>query len=786
MLRASEAVPIARRAAIHAAKVYKAVIKGPQAPAPAAWGVELSEFQKALPWLQWRELVAFAMHFGRHGNVREDLAVELARELGKRLAPPVASELSHATFTQRSPQEVSAVTYAFSKLAPQKPGYSSIYDAVALGIIRGAWRFSTLQSAHIGAALADADAHLADVLPAVVRPVIQRIEHDADAHAALTADELRYLLHACVKIPGPGLMANETEVLANSTKRLIGSTNFPVAAHLTVSWLQIIPPAEAKKAHQDALRVACLQLSKEVPKNPAHPLPAAGLAPAVASLLARESEYSPPPLTPPKLRGIVGGLVLISKGLRSEAAIKGRKSLNLSDWTEIAWLVAEFCELHEGRTDIGSDDLDAKSVASQAGSKQRPLSGWVGAMLGYIFSHPDHLYAGRSAPADLDTVLSLLRLLQRYKPWGTPPPRFFVWAAKRIEDHHQAGSVDAAAFAEAVSHVVPRLPSVERERFTRVLLAGAATPVSSYVSRVQALQPVHSDETLPASPAPVQRPRLLIGAVPAASETISTSAVTVAATSPSVLSSHTLPAGRSTPRRPRLWDLLSESTVKTDSLNRDSSEISSVLGNTAADSSAAKNLDEVVIASADVSQVIAATIAKAPESVAEPAVEPATGDFTPTIASTSTPAEPLHRMDELQAKLERALQRVEALEARLEETEQRQAVQHMPGEKLGCSEQTGPSFGAWEPDDLFSDTVMGTSKKQTLPGMNGVKSVSEKAQEHVSMQHAGAAAAPLYFHRPFVFEEFRRANSSRLQNERLRVLVPPDHFPTWPLMAHKK
>ncbi|CAJ1435108.1 unnamed protein product [Effrenium voratum] len=35
--------------------------------------------------------------------------------------------------------------------------------------------------------------------------------------------------------------------------------------------------------------------------------------------------------------------------------------------------------------------------------------------------------------------------------------------------------------------------------------------------------------------------------------------------------------------------------------------------------------------------------------------------------------------------------------------------------------------------------------------------------------------------RSFNFEEFRRAHSARLQTERLRVAVPPDHFPLWPI-----
>ena len=45
---------------------------------------------------------------------------------------------------------------------------------------------------------------------------------------------------------------------------------------------------------------------------------------------------------------------------------------------------------------------------------------------------------------------------------------------------------------------------------------------------------------------------------------------------------------------------------------------------------------------------------------------------------------------------------------------------------------------------------------------------------------AGGPAAAPHLHKPFIFEEYRRAHSQQLQRERHRVLVPPDSVPMWP------
>merc|ERR1719359_1385933 len=88
----------AQLAALRASAVYRSVVRGPQAPAPAGWGVEPDKFRGALPWFRWRELVVFANHFAQHGSVANDLAVDLAAEVGRRLNPSTADQLRSSTY----------------------------------------------------------------------------------------------------------------------------------------------------------------------------------------------------------------------------------------------------------------------------------------------------------------------------------------------------------------------------------------------------------------------------------------------------------------------------------------------------------------------------------------------------------------------------------------------------------------------------------------------------------------------------------------------------------------
>jgi hypothetical protein len=114
--------------------------------------------------------------------------------------------------------------------------------------------------------------------------------------------------------------------------------------------------------------------------------------------------------------------------------------------------------------------------------------------------------------------------------------------------------------------------------------------------------------------------------------------------------------------------------------------------------------------------------------------------------------------EELRIKFEQALHRIEALETRLTrrlaELDERKAAQGEPSpETMTCSPPLSPPWSQPPQEDkLFS------------------------GQSYSSP----AGATTLHLHRPVRFEDFRRAQSSQLQSERLRVLVPPS-IGMWPL-----
>jgi len=754
----SSAQAAAVRAGRKASAVFKAVVQGPQAPAPAAWGVDAGEFRGALPWLAWRELVTFANHFGQRGTVREEIASELAAEIRRRMCPgggaPAAGDKvsdaarAMAARSAQEPREVAAVVYSFSKLRPQSPEYLPIYDGVAYGIQQGTWKFSRLQAALVGTALADVGQHLTDALPAVVRPAVQRLCEDAQECAKVSVDELRYLVHACSLLPRPGLSVAEMDVLGNSTKRLAGQATFATAAHLMVSWLQIRPPPAAKKVHQDALRAVCAQLYSQTPQNPAHPLPVAGLAPAIADLLARERERTPPPLTPPQFRDIVQALMQISRGLRSEAACRSR-SLSLNDWTEIAWLVAEFCEAH-----------DAAGTAEEGLGSMRPLPGWAAEAMGFVFTRAHQHTPQGPASADLDTVLSLMRLLHRYRPQPQPGRSFFTWARHRVIEHYEAGSADPAALAEAVSKLVPHLPEEERSQLTHILLTSPLAPARSPL-RPTLLAQARSE----AAAARPSSGRLLDARSPVASGITLAGgparavAATVRERTPSEGAARAAAASvRERAPGKGLWGLLADDSPA-GPLDPARETARAPLPAEEADAQAS------AVAFASPGDVSAAT--------------PRAGDAASALSDAAAPTPPAPEggaadgVRELQARLERALQRVEALEERLQDSEQRRASEGdgrmdlMPGGAIG-----GSRSDCWE-SPAFPGGMGGTDSIGSMPG-TGLTAVG-----------GGCAVAPApaaaCLHKPFSFEEFRRAESRRLQTERLRVIVPPDHFPMWPL-----
>jgi hypothetical protein len=345
------------KAARQASALFESIISGPSAPAPAAFGVDTERFQKDVSRFSKKELVECARHFGQRGVVVRDIGISFAAEVSRRLQVttstadskgdehPSRQALSIPDFVL--PFEVATIIYSFSKLSPQLPEYADLYNAVSDGIMNGKWRFNCLQTGFVGTALADVDC--LDALSTLLVPQLTELATSTQAQESLTVDELRFLLHAAVKLPSGVLKLEHIQVLASCTERRLLQANFAHLAHIMVSWFRLRPVAGTKEAWIKVLRAVCVQMDEfKKAHYPAHPLPADGLAPILSDILAREVDQIAPPVTPPVLRDIVAGLVQISWGIQryqSSSRSPGR-ALGIDDWADILKLVIGFCEAH--------------------------------------------------------------------------------------------------------------------------------------------------------------------------------------------------------------------------------------------------------------------------------------------------------------------------------------------------------------------------------------------------------------------------------------------------------
>lgn len=585
----------------------------------------------------------------------------------------------------------------------------------------------------------DVQAHLSDALPAVVRPVLQDLRSRTDADAeALTIDELRYLVHACTRLPSPGIKVEEVELLATHTHRLIGSANFAKAAHLVVSWLQIRAPAKAKQHYLDVVGVICTRLSGERPTHPAHPVLIAGLSPALATLLAREGHRDPPPITPPFVRDIVAALMQISRGLLSQVETRPPKgdALNFVDWVGIAHLAAEFCDEH-GR--------DTNPDAS------RSLPGWAAETLGFAVLRAHRPLATKAVP-DLDSMLTILRLLRRYKVNPAPDRQFFVWVAKQLEMHHQTAS-DSVTLAEIVGELVPRLPPAERGRFALKLFAKAQpAPPSGSASKT-------FDAAIVQEP-PTSTRRLL-------DDTGITRTAGVALVTP--LSRHaSLSRTRTSKASSAPHNMLEVYAKPTDSRNRLWGTLSPAITFNEVDS-APKSTAVQVEGEAAVHHF------ETDNALEELAVgAESTDDQRQELSSDTVSSQA--SVKELSLRLEAALQRVEALEAKLGEQSSglRDDVENLRGrvvavEKADATPKEQPRLAEAAVMPKFPSTM------PELPNLHSFFPEREVVPyDRLHAQPPIPSKSTLHLRRPFNFEELRRAQSQNLQNERLRVLVPSD------------
>jgi len=149
-------------------------------------------------------------------------------------------------------------------------------------------------------------------------------------------------------------------------------------------------------------------------------------------------------------------------------------------------------------------------------------------------------------------------------------------------------------------------------------------------------------------------------------------------------------------------------------------------------------------------------------------------------------------VQELQAQLVQALDRVAALEAKLEQQAKLQEdvkdVKDLREEVKGLRERSAVRSPAADSKGL-PEMLRGWSPAFSFPGSEDARpSATPASSAAMSSAHhrplSGSPSSPsgtVYMRRPFNFEEFRRANSPGLQNERLRVLLPPDRVPMFPV-----
>lgn len=831
-----EAVQLAaRRSARQASKVLEAVVGGPEAPAPAGWGVELRAVQQSLPLFRANEIVAFASHLGQRREVVSELAAELAQEAGQRMGPragcredgdgEVARSEGHrltATAHQAagaarmlSGREVASVVFSFSKILPQLPEYACVYQAVAQGVMAGAWTLSRLQAGLVGTALVDTGHHLNDALPTLLRPwLAEVVAEGGEGPSEMVVDELRYLVHACHGLPESSrLRPEELEALASCTRRLAGSANFAKGAHLLVAWLQLEVPQTAKRAHLEALRVCCDQLHGLEPHYPAHPMPQGGLAPSLGRLLARDQECPHgPPLTPPLLRSLTHALVQISRGARWESVRRSR-SLCFDDWAEISRQVVGFCDAHQAEMAANDDPR-----AERSGSCGRPLPGWAAHTLGHMFAEVYLQPSPGGAPPELDAMLQALRLLHHYRPYPAPRRQFFTWAASQVASHHRAARTDGApappGLAEVVGELVPRLPEAERARLAALLLEARPRGRSSAAVASPLAVPPASTEA--AATDASSRPRLLAGAGQAADAR--PGMVLAGAPSHSVQAAqHLAPpvaeVGARVGVSGGLWGLLSRSGPGAGAGPRERA-VQAASPATASQplragpaESTAREAVQTPLAEPDPSpqaaQLAGPAEAPAPQALREAVLSAATQapevSQEGVLAATATAPEATSdvALGELTDSLARALARVEALEARLEEHERRRAAAAAVAEERASSAEpraespaasaaaaaaasplmaSGQGSRRWR----VADTTLADEINTQAAALRGwVPGALLQDPPPMGMQQMATSSTSR--RRTFSFDEYRQSHSAKLQSERLRVLVPPDYYPILPM-----
>jgi len=429
------------------------------------------------------------------------------------------------------------------------------------------------------------------------------------------------------------------------------------------------------------------------------------------------------------------------------------------------------------------------------------LPTWAAIMLGHI--------AGKAwrrqrfaAEVDLESLLSLLRLLRQFRVLPAPDERFFDWASSQLSLHGSRES-DPGLMAAAVAELVPLLPVKDRYRLANALLKGRAAQMLGGPRNPETWQTGGSGATTTRSDAASQPP--------------SSASTKLLHSSPEQPEEDELPLLQlRRPVFPRA-EVSRLQRAKVDESPRSSTQDSKagLWGCLSSDRPASGQRSP----RAAPAEVVQEAPRAAPALVAQAVHQRSHKVYDEAInqvADASSPAQDereerrqeeesgeikvmrsklelaMARLEQLEAKLaekqqgeqesvKHALNRVEALETRFEDHEQRQVEQDFEKKRVEQRQATASSTreGGGSMDRVGGIGGGLAPAWPESPGGDGGKALEIDAA--VSPTDSEGPPVSMHLHRPFVFEEFRRANSARLQMERQRVLVPPDHFPMWPI-----
>mmetsp|Transcript_15603 Transcript_15603/g.35830 ORF Transcript_15603/g.35830 Transcript_15603/m.35830 type:complete len:709 (-) Transcript_15603:72-2198(-) len=486
----------------HATDIFKALVeKAPPTPAPGGYGVDSTAFAQALPWLRWKELVVCARHFGRRRAAVEEIAGQLAVELSERLDGSGGSSSSSSKGLQNPAaaadkelkvqgREVAAIVCSFAKLRPQSVEYGPIFKAVVEGARKRVWEFTRLDSMMLATALADVGMPMREIHEVLVLPVLRAIEGADEAGAAVTLDELRYLLHACSHTPQDWLLDANLEALSDATQSRLKIANFAQAVHIMMSWLRLASTKHAEVSTA-ALAAAALRLHHQRPMRPSHPLPTS-LAPLMEALLAADPQSHRHPLKPPVVKVVVYALMQISRALHGTAAHKAEEipsclpaaafidghpgpevpartpgaALDFRDWVQILSSVITFCNAH-------THDRAAALVSTKSREDTLfDLPSYAGEALSFV-AHRSLLRSDDTS-VDVDSLLAFLYMLHTYRSLPPPTQEIYKHAATRVQALAHAGPAlspgELSKLGFLVEELVPLLPEAERGELTKRLM----------------------------------------------------------------------------------------------------------------------------------------------------------------------------------------------------------------------------------------------------------------------------------------------------------------------------